>query len=108
MNNYVINESNKIYYITTFAFSVLIKGEDEEHHKKQGECKIEKFKKCAKREQFIAKWVPLYNFALIKVLTLDILSSQTNINYSKAVDCAQASQCSYYFGINEEQNTESS
>ena len=48
------------------------------------------------------------NFALIKVLTLDILSSKTNINYSKAVDCAQATQCSYYFGINEEQNTESS
>ena len=40
-------------------FLFLIKGEDEEHHKKQGECKIEKFKKCAKREQFIAKWVPL-------------------------------------------------
>ena len=89
-------------------FLFLIKGEDEEHHKKQGECKIEKFKKYAKREQFIAKWVPLYNFALIKVLTLDILSSKTNINYSKAVDCAQATQCSYYFGINEEQNTESS
>ena len=89
-------------------FLFLIKGEDEEHHKKQGECKIEKFKKCAKREQFIAKWVPLYNFAWIKVLTLDILSSKTNINYSKAVDCAQATQCSYYFGINEEQNTESS
>ena len=88
-------------------FLFFIKGEDEEHHKKQGECKIEKFKKCAKREQFIAKWVPLYNFALIKVLTLDILSSKTNINYSKAVDCAQATQCSYYFGINEEQNTES-
>ena len=63
---------------------------------------------CETRTIHCQVGIPLYNFALIKVLTLDILSSKTNINYSKAVDCAQATQCSYYFGINEEQNTESS